>query len=109
MLDNDYMTWMYGFVTVLLIIVWYAVRCFVAFVREGFESSKKAQKEILSNLQTIIQQRTDCLLSLPERFADKKETKDNIEKLHHAIDEHDDRLDFLEKVYTQDTIENKRR
>ena len=97
MLENDYMTWAYGFITVLLVVIWYALRCFFASVKSGFEDSRIAQKEILEKLERVIEQRTDCLIALPLRFADKTETKEELKKITNTIDNHDIRIYSLEE------------
>ena len=60
------------------------------FIRCQFE-------RILDRLDELDQQRITCRESLPDRFADKKETREAIQRIHDRADNHDHRITVLEQ------------
>ena len=74
--------WLYGFISLILCLLWYFIKC-------NFET-------ILKKLDIISQQRTDCRESLPTRFADKKETKEALERIAGQLCNHDHRIMSVE-------------
>jgi uncharacterized iron-regulated membrane protein len=59
------------------------------FIKCNFE-------RMLKRLDEISRQRVECRETLPDRFADRAETRDAIQRLHGRTDDHDHRITVLE-------------
>ncbi len=75
-------TWTYGISSIFVILLWY-------FIKSNFEN-------IMRKLEEISQQRIECRESLPNRFADKKETKEALERIAGQLCNHDHRIMSVE-------------
>ena len=76
--------WLYGAFSVLVCLLWY-------FIKYNFE-------RILKKLDVISQQRIECREALPNRFADKIETKDLLEKIAGELCNHEHRITNIEHM-----------
>lgn len=81
--------WIYGFVSILMGLLWY-------FIRNNFEALQHNFKLIQKSLDEISQRHIDCRESLPNRFADKQETKEALERIAGQLCNHDHRIISIE-------------